>query len=841
MKKLLTVAFLMLSMNLLFGQEFLLNSFDAASADTNYWAYFDNHGGQHYQTSVSADSALGWLTLTYPTTNPVPQEGAGAMQVEYSVQNCESWGGYTKLEHWNPDTNAVYDWSLYQKLAFWYYNSVPESEASRITFRLNLHDISESETYNVYSVNQCEFYYSFLNILDNAPGWNYVEIPLVNNYSWDGNGFNLTNWSGIPGNGILDLDKIKGFSFEFSINGSGSGEAVTGTIIFDKLFLTGIAPRPVVMFNGAVVPNNVNCSTWNGSYEIEANAGFNGITPAIKWMHGAGQAWTGIVWDFNDVVNLAYHWDTDTLKFWMKAEPGTGNLRMQWEDMSNPVNKVGKNFDPIADGTYHYYEFALADMTTFYDGSTTFDYANINLFQILTEGSGAGTTVYLDNVWTGSPEFDIIPPDAPGSVTALAGENLNLITWTDVAGETGEVYDVYYSLEPITDLSAKNLECAGYAVAEGTQLVEHVLLAPVNDQNLTYYYAVVCRDASNNQSEIAQAASSVTNMAQGTPVISPVPPANFAVDGDVTEWTNAGIVPIRIFPSDGTGTIVNNTVIDGDADCSANAYLAVDNEFLYIAVDVFDDIVSSDETIASYLRDAPDLFIGLYDWRGPTHTSYKRGSEPDYQWRFNKESAIMGNLGDDVMGLPGDGRYAWFEKFGTGYVIEGKFAWTDIAAAATPSDNVFSPLVGMKIKLDFSINDADATGSREGILTYSKDNQDHSWEHVWRWTYTWIGDQMVDVDDEFDSQIPTAFNLDQNYPNPFNPATKIRYTVASDANVSLKVYNILGQQVADLVNEMKKPGYYEVSFDASQLASGIYIYKLQAGSFVSSKKMMLIK
>ena len=88
---------------------------------------------------------------------------------------------------------------------------------------------------------------------------------------------------------------------------------------------------------------------------------------------------------------------------------------------------------------------------------------------------------------------------------------------------------------------------------------------------------------------------------------------------------------------------------------------------------------------------------------------------------------------------------------------------------------------------------------------------------------------------------PEEFSLEQNYPNPFNPSTSIQYRVSSISNVSLKVYDVLGNEVATLVNEEKPAGSYEVKFDAAGLSSGIYFYKLQTGSFVETKKMILLK
>ncbi len=86
-----------------------------------------------------------------------------------------------------------------------------------------------------------------------------------------------------------------------------------------------------------------------------------------------------------------------------------------------------------------------------------------------------------------------------------------------------------------------------------------------------------------------------------------------------------------------------------------------------------------------------------------------------------------------------------------------------------------------------------------------------------------------------------GFELVQNYPNPFNPTTNIQYSIPTDGVVSLIVYDLLGREVATLVNESKKAGNYTINFDASTLASGTYIYQLKAGEFLSSKKMLLIK
>lgn len=94
---------------------------------------------------------------------------------------------------------------------------------------------------------------------------------------------------------------------------------------------------------------------------------------------------------------------------------------------------------------------------------------------------------------------------------------------------------------------------------------------------------------------------------------------------------------------------------------------------------------------------------------------------------------------------------------------------------------------------------------------------------------------------EVNVEVPGVFELSQNYPNPFNPATTIKFALPKDANVVLAVYNLLGEKVATIVNGSLKAGNHSYSFDASALSSGLYIYKIEAGDFTSTKKMMLLK
>ncbi len=97
------------------------------------------------------------------------------------------------------------------------------------------------------------------------------------------------------------------------------------------------------------------------------------------------------------------------------------------------------------------------------------------------------------------------------------------------------------------------------------------------------------------------------------------------------------------------------------------------------------------------------------------------------------------------------------------------------------------------------------------------------------------------ITDVEDNSIPIEFKLNQNYPNPFNPTTKISYALPEAANVRLVVYNLLGAEVAELVNSEQSVGIHEVQFNAGMLSSGIYIYKISAGKYTATKKLILMK
>ena len=491
----------------LFGQ--VIDSFDS-QPDTSYWGY---------EISAAADSTLSFVNVSY-VTDIEGTEGAAAVQLDYSAHNIEAWGGYAKIFHMHPDlaTGGTYDWSGYDSISVTYHNSVAQSEAGAVHLRINLSDYA-GITDDAY-VGLGEYYYSFLYILDSEPGWNTVTMPLVRNDSWDGGGFNLTGWAGDSDNGELETHAIGGFHFEFSIGGAGEGNHTTGTIVLDNMTLTGYQGEDLVIFNGMSTPPGWGAPfSWGGAQMfVTEGGGFDEGTNALTYIQE--ETWSGGGFNMAPAVDLfnGGEWLSDSISFHMHSETDSPELRLQFE--SGEDGKVGMNFTPDASGGWHHYKFPLAGFVDL-DGTTNFDTSTVTVFQILSEGNGAsGRTFHFDNVWTGSPDFDVIAPNTPENVGGVPATYYNLVTWSDVSGESDELYHVFASSDPITSSDAAGVELVASNVLEGSQAAVHYLSAPLEDTPVSYYYAVQCVDAAGNGSELGVSSGSITNTALGIPTIS---------------------------------------------------------------------------------------------------------------------------------------------------------------------------------------------------------------------------------------------------------------------------------------------------------------------------------
>lgn len=838
----------------------VLDSYDAAPADpAKYWRILN---GEIAQGDI--------FNLTYVTSPKY--KGAGALKVDFKSSGYFSWGNFVGAEQWCQDSTGTYDYSGYDSLTFRYYIEKPVSSDIKMIFRFCLLDVSNSPNGAATKVQtDCEKYFSFLDILKNAKqGWNYVAIPLVNNDNTEGKGFAQRTWGGMQqGNSKLDLDMIKGFVWEFVVDEQ-TTKIGEGTIIFDQLELHGVQSKALTFFNGKAIPSNLVFNPGRAgacvvSNEQTSNPGTHLFS--LKWTT-PGQ-WDGPIWAFKKPVNLMEQWKLDTAKFKIKAPAGIGDLRIIFQDADTDSTLkqdypfeaayVLKADDMKYDGTWKTVKIPLRafdkkagvwDDATSAQVDGTFDTTKVWRFKILrtNDQRWKNQIVYLDEIWTGSPVFDVLAPLASAKISGTAASKYNnLILWEDVPFEQGEVYNIYCSTKQITNLTSPDVDHIGNNIAENQQSLDHTLLAPAADQNVTYYYAVVCTDAAGNVGPMTTSTSGTVNIAKGVAVINETAPANFKVDGTLTEWSS--IPPFTISKAAGTTHIPDGIgyVLKDDADFSFDAYLAVDDNNLYVAINVNDDVLFEDPTNnldLSYLYDGVDVFLGLYDWRGESHVSYQKGTQTDYHFRFNKWGVILDQSGGGLLIDDKSTDFKFVESFPSGYKIEAKISFAALAAKLS-TGYTFKPKVGMRIPIDFIGNDNDGTlpaKTRECVLTYSAKSNDQSYRDVSVWTNTWIGKAWTTGIERVESNtIPIDYQLSQNYPNPFNPSTIISFGIKNSEMVSMKIYDVLGREVRTLVNEFKTAGNYRVQFDASNLPSGIYFCQINSGSFSKSIKMMLVK
>jgi ligand-binding sensor domain-containing protein len=210
-----------------------------------------------------------------------------------------------------------------------------------------------------------------------------------------------------------------------------------------------------------------------------------------------------------------------------------------------------------------------------------------------------------------------------------------------------------------------------------------------------------------------------------------------------------------------------------------------------------------------------------------------------------------------------DSNNAWIGTWGGGLVKYNGSDWIIYNSTNTgfPLDSVYS------IAIDGEGNKW--IGTYEGLVKYGNDGMvlydtansgiAMNWvrhiaidSHGTKWIVT-INDDwenylsafnengLVPIQDDINKFSPKVFLLSQNYPNPFNPSTAINYQIPEESLVQIKVYDVMGREIKELVNEQKKAGFYRINFDGSNLSSGMYLYRIDAGKFSSVRKMLLVK
>jgi hypothetical protein len=592
------------------------------------------------------------------------------------------------------------------------------------------------------------------------------------------------------------------------------------------------------------VPQGVSTEVWglqDGSFKTAAGEGYTPDSDAVLWENGVDD-WAGIGFIFNN-HDLTDTWAADSLKIKINAPNGINELYLVFYDLD--WNYAYYGLGGVSwDGTWKELSVALADFSL--EGEVDFTkiyYFSVESYSVITE------RILIDDIWVGNPFIDFTVPPAPQNVQAdVSTPYINQVGWDNIASETGETYDVYASLGPIENLTDPGVFLLEAGVPEDSEsetvVAIHNIYYPLMDGQVSYHYAVICKDAAGNVSETFGATENAyTNTGKKRAIISLEESFDFTADGDLSEW--AHIEPFVVVPILPNGTNWEGSDTESFTDSSdytAKCYVAMDDTTLYVAFDVIDDVFSwtSGNESDWWNDESIEFYFGLYELGSPPHQGWQRGEEPDYRLVFKPDMLSYANGDEPDLYAEGSENY-FFQPLGSqDYLIEARIPF---AAIRAEGDAVFTPTEGSTIPFEIFAADADVADNNEVARVKFGDNPVlNPWgEGPDVWSFAWVGIPTLTAIGDQDLVTVSEYKLENNYPNPFNPTTTIEYSIANAGHVELYIYNTLGQRVATLVNENISAGHHQVTFDATGFASGVYFYKMVTADFSQVKKMLLVK
>ncbi|RQW03032.1 T9SS C-terminal target domain-containing protein, partial [candidate division KSB1 bacterium] len=296
------------------------------------------------------------------------------------------------------------------------------------------------------------------------------------------------------------------------------------------------------------------------------------------------------------------------------------------------------------------------------------------------------------------------------------------------------------------------------------------------------------------------------------PETATVPTIDAAMGAD--EWADSWQLSGNIFDN-----ALDISTVSGwdDMRYTANLMWKGDNLFIYLTV--MDDMINMG---TDYNTDGVEIYFDANNSKGETYDGVD-----DIQLRFNVGESTTDEIDASLSG---------FIKDGIDYVVEETDLGWDLEVSFTLGDLQVAP--GEEFGFDIQLNDADETTRGNNMVRWWSDDN-NEWQNA-----SLFGTANLVSGTAVKQEAPavvSTFKLNQNYPNPFNPTTNITYSIAKMSPVTLTVYNLMGEQMATLVDEVKPAGEYTVTFDASSLTSGVYLYTLQADGKMFTNKMMLMK
>jgi len=490
------------------------------------------------------------------------------------------------------------------------------------------------------------------------------------------------------------------------------------------------------------------------------------------------------------------------------------------------------------------------------------------VMQIGFEANYAAGDFIFDNLVVS--KINDVVPDAP-EVTLSTENGVVTISVTDNGAAS---YSVFFADTAFTAITGGALVAT--LNAENGFTATHTTMAPHPDLVTSFdaYYGVVARSEKGTASEMTADMINTEMSVRENYIVELSEDAVNAVAGAL----ETGVVPDAsvlgaFFPADYKPFEINtsNLRVEGSAgetneDISAKFWIGFESftgaDLMVFYAEVMDDILvptpEASGTGGGWNFDSWEAGIGTYEpaslITGSDHQSFESGDEPDYQLR----AGFMTQRAPYIMAWDGDsGTPGYNQEVGNSATIgdssqAGMYRLLTVLSTIEFSgvntgakDFDFPTGTGVTtMPLQLAINDNDGT-ARDAQYAWSSKSTSQWWNTPSDWEVVALvgADATYSVSNEEEVvEQPTNYKLEQNYPNPFNPSTTIQFSLAAAQDVTLEVYNMLGQKVATLIQgETLSAGNHTQKFDASALSSGMYVYRISTPNFVQSRTMMLIK
>lgn len=404
-----------------------------------------------------------------------------------------------------------------------------------------------------------------------------------------------------------------------------------------------------------------------------------------------------------------------------------------------------------------------------------------------------------------------------------------------------ETYNIYASATPITDIKAAGVTKIVGDIPHGMGKYGYRPWT-ADGATKTYYFAITAFDGVKETALLDQGKvgplTLTTSKAFTLKYVKDFG-KKFVLDGLDDEF--AAYKADMIIPEGGNYEAdTTKKWTASNTDMNFKVTMLIDDKYLYISADVTDDDLRDAPAQQAWEGDALEFYWGFYDASNlyTPHAKNYENSKGDWRFGFNAlgNTTLAGGASTTIKGVES----TVYPKFtGDGYIIESRIELDSLAA-----NGKFQMVPNMLMPFRIDANDWDPTkGDTQRSLIVQAGSgapdTDENWKRPDSWAYLKLSDFTTGVEDK--SSLPSVYALYNNYPNPFNPSTVIKFDLPKASNVTLKIYDVIGREVQTLVNKDMAAGTHMVDFNASRLSSGIYFYKIEAGNFVQTKKMILIK